>query len=373
MDTNFPLVRPDIPKYRKWKGFIKKSFDAGTYSNSGPAWQQLSKETEMIFPGCKTAGVANNTVGLLAVLLSLNVKNESVILSNYTFAATLQAAVLAGANPILCDIDKDTWEISVETLDREIANFGKPKVVIHTRVFGQRIPISELVQYCKERGIVLIVDAAAAFPSPRFPVASLDALEVFSFHATKVMAIGEGGLLVGKAEDIEKALRATNFGFIGQDSFSDGLNAKMDEFAASRSLASLRSLESIRKKREYFVKKVYFDLKNDGQLQYLNPSENHLWSLFPIKFKNESDLKIFKQCCDQSGLQTKPYYRPSVSLGYTGFAEVRHGANLKVSNELSKTVLCLPVYSKYRRQELNDIRRIVQSSLNKLLESKSSI
>jgi dTDP-4-amino-4,6-dideoxygalactose transaminase len=371
MGRNFPLVRPDVPKYRAWRRFIKKSFNAGVYSNCGPVWQQLSRETELMFPGRKTAGVANNTVGLIAVLLSLKVKNQNVILSNYTFAATLQAAILAGANPILCDVDPETWEISVETLDREIKRFGKPKVVIHTRVFGQRLPITHLAEYCKAQGIILIVDSAAAFPSPKFPVASLDALEVFSFHATKVMAIGEGGLLVGKLDEIEKALRATNFGITGKNSFSDGLNAKMDEFAAARALASLRSLESIRKKRENFVENAYFDLRDSAHLKRLSPAKNHLWSLFPVKFKHEADLELFKACCDNSGLQTKRYYSPSISLGYEGAVNLSRGTDLLVSNELAKTVLCLPVYSKYRNRELKKIRSIVQSAQNRLMESHS--
>jgi dTDP-4-amino-4,6-dideoxygalactose transaminase len=360
MDKIFPLVRPDVPKLRQWTNFVKPAYKLGIFSNKGPVWQQLSRETELLFPGMKTAGIANNTVGLVATLQAMEVFKKDVFLSNYTFAATLHAAILAGANPVLCDVDRCTWEISVQTLQSAVAKFGKPKVVILTRVFGQRLSIDKIASYCSENGIALIVDSAAAFPSPALPPTHLDAFEIFSFHATKVMSIGEGGLLAGKVEDVDKVLRAVNFGLSSDLHFGDGINAKMDEFAAARALGALKLLERNRKKRKLFVERAYEGLFQNHALEVLNPGSDHLWSLFPLKFKSPAARDAFQISCTQLGLTTKPYYSPSMSSGYKGLATVRKVDNLDVSDELSRTVLCLPVYSRFSSKEVNRIAEIIK-------------
>jgi len=365
MNTNFPLVRPDVPKLRKWKNFAKPAYKAGMFSNQGPVWQRLSLETELIFPGMKTAGIANNTVGLVATLQAMEVFQKDVILSNYTYAATLQAAILAGANPILCDVDTNTWEISIDTLKAAISKFGLPKVLIHTRAFGQRLPIRDLASFCDANRIKLIVDSAAAFPSPASPTEELEAFEIFSFHATKVMGIGEGGLLAGKEEDVVRALTAVNFGMIDSSSFVDGLNAKMDEFAAARALAALKSLEANRKKRNEFVDRAYELIFMKNELEVLEPGKNHLWSLFPVRFKSPTARDSFQSACTQGGLTTKPYYSPSMSMGYAGQVNVRKADSLETSEVLSRTVLCLPVYSHFTSKELTQIREIVATALDR--------
>jgi hypothetical protein len=126
--------------------------------------------------------------------------------SNFTFPATLQAVFAAGGIPIACDVDSSTWELSIEELEKARKMHPEIKIVLHTRVFGFIRDLSELVKYCKNNSLTLIIDSAAAFPVREVTenVLTSEVVEVFSLHATKPLAIGEGGLVVGNDENIKK-------------------------------------------------------------------------------------------------------------------------------------------------------------------------
>jgi dTDP-4-amino-4,6-dideoxygalactose transaminase len=359
----FPLVRPDIPALEKWVELTESIYSTNQYSNSGPVWKLLNERVIGQINTESCVAVANNTVGQIAALQALDVAGRQVILSNFTFAATIQAVIQAGGIPVIADVDPNTWELSLETVVSALEEGFRPSVVVQTRVFGKREDTTKLDEYLAGLGIDFLLDSAAAYPLTPKLHGEKKLREVFSMHATKVLGVGEGGLVVGDSKFIAEVQKRVNFGFSSDGTYCDGSNAKMDEFTAARGVAALESFHSIAARRAEFVNETYGELFRRETHSHIPSSSNQLWSLFPVKFENEEDLLAFKIQLESAGVATKRYYFPSVVTGYKGNVTPLKARNLEVSENLSKTILCLPVYSKYEKNESEFIRSVIARAI----------
>lgn len=354
----FPLVRPDVPSMRKWKKDIASVYKSNQFSNGGDAWKRLNTKLEQYFPGRKVVAIGNNTIGQISVLDALQIRGKKVIVSNYTFPATLQAVIHSGGIPVIVDVEAHTGEIGIASIERARREFGDISFVLYTRIFGQRNPIQDFEKYLQSKDITLVIDAAAGLPTK--PVANSKVIEVFSFHATKAFSVGEGGAIVGPPGKIEQIWKACNFGIQNGNVFSDGLNSKMDEFTSVRALAMLENFSTISERRQEFVNFVYKDLQKKSDIQILGNDGSWAWSLFPIKFSSVSELEKFAEITTTAGLAGKKYYSPSMSQGYAGSAKVLVTEDLTNSEVWANQTYCLPVYAKYKSKELVAIRNIVK-------------
>jgi dTDP-4-amino-4,6-dideoxygalactose transaminase len=158
------------------------------------------------------------------------------------------AIIRAGLTPIFTDICIHQW-----VLTPEIVLKACEKLVIHAvlpvAAFGRPLEVERWDEFTKQTGIPVIIDAASAFGNQRVGATTS---VVFSFHATKPLAIGEGGA-VASADPrfIEDIRRRSNFGFDSGSVIKAGTNAKLSEFHAVVGLAALRRWpENVRRRRE---------------------------------------------------------------------------------------------------------------------------
>lgn len=361
MDNIFPMVRPDVPKLDQWEKYLGDIYNSNHFSNGGNVWKTLNRRLEILFPARKVVSIANNTVGQISVLDALQARGKKVLVSNFTFPATLQAVIHSGGIPVICDVNAESGEISVHNVEEAIKEHGRIDFVLYTRIFGQRLDMTNLETFLASKNIPLVIDAAAGLPTN--PIEYSDSIEVFSFHATKAFSVGEAGAIVGPEAKIKKIWEACNFGFQGASVFSDGINSKMDEFTAARAIAMLENFEDISKKRQEFVKKVYSGLEDHVELSTISNDGSWAWSLYPIKFKNTRDLEMFSEITQNSGLTGKKYYSPSMLTGYKGTAEILYVSNLKNSEIWANNTYCLPVYAQYSGEDIQKIQEIVNTAI----------
>jgi dTDP-4-amino-4,6-dideoxygalactose transaminase len=362
----YPLIRPDVPESKFWINKLEIAFEEKHFSNSGRIWQEFNRKIVEKIGAKGAVGVANNTVGQVAALHATEIVDQMVFISNFTFPATLQAVHMAGGIPVICDTDETNWEVSIDSVKLGIRSFGKPKAVVVTRVFGQRIDHSALIEYLQSENIDLIFDSAAAFPLSKLSENTADLKEVYSLHATKAFGIGEGGIVTGPDHFIKTVWKHSNFGFTTSGDFSDGNNAKMDEFAAARAVAALDCLTETSIKRMEFVRNTYSEIFELSEFQHIDVKANQLWSLFPVQFKKSEELLIFSEHLKSKEVLSKKYYSPSMSKGYRGNAKTIKSDNLKNSEISAQTVLCLPVYSTFTQEEVEYIRESVKEAVEKV-------
>lgn len=362
----FPLIRPDVPEPKLWLNQLLSAYDDKHFSNSGRIWQDFNRKVVQNIGVGAAVGVANNTVGQVAALHATEIFEQLVFISNFTFPATLQAVHMAGGIPVICDTDAKNWELSIDSVKSGIKLFGKPKAVVITRVFGQRLDHSELIDYLQSESISLIFDSAAAFPLSKLNKNMANLKEVYSLHPTKAFGIGEGGIVTGPDHFIERVWKHCNFGFTTNEEFTDGNNAKMDEFAAARAIAALDNLLETSRRRIEFVKQTYSEIFESSDYRHIDVNSHQLWSLFPVQFKTKEELTTFSDHLLSKEILSKKYYSPSMSKGYAGKARTLQTSNLENSENSAQTVLCLPVYSVYKHDETEYIREGVKEAYEKV-------
>lgn len=344
-EFQIPVLVPQVPAPALWSDLLDKSFEMARFSNGGPLAKIAEQQISAYLGGsCEVMVCASNTSGLIASLMAFECRGEKVLVSNYTFAATLNAIHCAGAIPVLSDVDPDTWEISVEQIVKAQDEFPDIHTVLITRVHGFVRNFEEIFKYCAGHGLKVVIDAAAAFPGAEGGYSThVGVAEVFSFHATKPLGIGEGGAVVGDVMTMAAVRKASNFGLDdSNESFGDGLNAKMDEFAAARVIAALLKFKDYVIARRKFAYELSSIFATCDAVELPNQTENTSWPFFPIKFRTPEELLSFKSDLFPD-VQTRRYYYPSMSEGYTGKAKTLSISTLDVSVGLSATSLCLPV------------------------------
>lgn len=350
---NFPLpfVSPVIPSPDEWVPLLWSVYESGVYSNSGTLVSLAETKIASRFgTNFSSYLCSSNTSGLIATFLALGLTGKKIALSNFTFSATFLAIQRAGAVPCLVDANLHSAELSVSSLRKVFASEPEIKAVVATRAFGANRNQEELIEFAHSKRIHLIFDSAAAFPSRNDPmIHSASNVEVYSFHATKSLGIGEGGCVVGDRTTVEKIRQAGNFGLsASKEHFYDGLNCKLDEFAAARLLARLETIDQGMVQRKLFAAKLHSIVMRYPELVTDFWHDFCSWSLFPVKFRDSNNLLAFQEKIS-TFFVTRRYYRPAISEGYRGNMEFIMTVPLKNSIELADTVLCLPVYEKIEK------------------------
>lgn len=344
----FPFLKPDIPHPNEWVSLLEPCYEARYFSNFGALAGRLETRCAEAYLDDSYAALlcASNTLGLQVVMSANLMPGDKVALPDFTFAATLQAVLAAGMKPVICDIDRDTWELSTDALETALEAHPDLKAVIHVRPFGLLRDISSTRNFCESHGLRLIVDAAAGLASPGHEEkfgSAFGEIEVFSLHATKVFGLGEGGLIAMPKSDLIPIKAAMNFGFQPDRQFVDGTNAKIDEFRAAIGLATLPKMKHIVAQRAAHAAIYDGVLKSFPHLTAAKDPGPTAWSTYPVMLHRAATKEMVGIFADK-GIEIKKYYWPSVSLGYRGNFDILKTAT-PVSDDVSERMICLPVYN----------------------------
>jgi dTDP-4-amino-4,6-dideoxygalactose transaminase len=351
-DFPLPLIQVNPPSLAETNKVILTAYKNGVFSNSAELQRKVSLELSKLFGEDMEGYLASsNTAALTACLLTVGVRGRHVVISNFTFAATLDAVILAGGIPIVCDIDPKSLVLDFERTAELLASKEYDvAAVLPTRILGFITDLSKLVEQCDAYNVPVIVDAAGSLPnrenSWKFENRAL--YEVFSLHATKVFGIGEGGLVIGNSESINRVRQSSNFGLTlnGSMQFRDGINAKADEFTSARALARMHGYSIDIKKRQDFVKLYKEAFSGDPRFSLIQDDKDTVYSYFPVIFETEEQLLTFQKATSQF-FMSRRYYFPTLQSGYIGDAKVVFTSDLGTSESIAKRILCLPVYVSY--------------------------
>lgn len=363
----FPFLKPSLPSPETWGGYLDESYKSKYFSNFGPLATRLADRMTAAYlceEGYKGVLCASNTAGLTASLQALSLAGKKVAIPDFTFAATPSAVLSAGAEPVVCDVDPVTWELSAEGLAAAFEAHPDIACVIHVRPFGLIRDIEPIRAICREKGVQLVIDAAAglAAPSDKVSFGSSDGeIEVFSLHATKVFAIGEGGFIAAPKALMKKIKAAMNFGFNPDRTYCEGQNGKIDEFRAAIGLAMLEIMDQTverRRKHAEFYQKIFSQYDGFQTAEVPGPTP---WSTFPVLFDRPVTAQVLGIFGDQ-GVEVKKYYWPGVLNGYKG-GRTLHAMPVPKSECLQERCACFPVYSDFSAETGNLLEDRVEKAV----------
>jgi UDP-N-acetyl-3-dehydro-alpha-D-glucosamine 3-aminotranferase len=179
-------------------------------------------------------GVANGTDAITIALRALGVSaGDDVVVPSFTFYASAEAIVSAGARPVFCDVDPETRNVTVETVRAALT--PRTTAIVAVDLFGVPAPVPELRA---ELGLPVLEDAAqAAGASYRGSMAgSLGTASSFSFYPSKNLgAFGDGGAIATDDDELAELVRALRFhGSRDKETFDYvGYNSRLDELQAA--------------------------------------------------------------------------------------------------------------------------------------------
>jgi perosamine synthetase len=215
------------------------------------------------FLGVKYVSAVNNgTVSLLLALLALGIKREDeVIVPDYTMIASANAVVLAGAKPVLVDIDPKNLCLDIEKTKKAIT--PKTKAIILVTINGRYPEMEKFVNLSQENNLFLIEDAAQSFGS-RYkgkPLGTFGEVGSFSFSPHKIITSGQGGCLVTDNQELyQKILKIKDFGRpqSGVDYHETmGYNFKFTDLQAVIGIEQLKKIDWRVKRKKEIYQKIY--------------------------------------------------------------------------------------------------------------------
>ena len=239
--TKIAVMRPSMPDAEAVLPYLREIDRARWYSNFGPLHGRLQRRLAAHFAIDEDhlTLLANGTLGLtLALQAQDSPAGGLCAMPAWTFAATASAVVAAGLTPWFLDVDPQTWALAAETLGDRLGEApGAVVAVMPVAPFGAPIDYTAWDDFAERLGLAVVIDSAAAFDSVRIGTTPV----MVSLHATKVLSIGEGGLIAcGQPDLIARIHRLSTFGFARDRAVAElGINAKLSEYGAALGLAAL--------------------------------------------------------------------------------------------------------------------------------------
>jgi dTDP-4-amino-4,6-dideoxygalactose transaminase len=338
-----PFARPLVPPPAEWLPFLEASYATRWFTNGGPVGERLERELEhrSATTDRDAVLVSSATAGLTAALLALGVEG-AVAVPAFTFPATAHAVRLAGCRPVLCDADPATWELTPAAARAAVRDHGC-RAILHVRPFGFCRDLSAIEDVAREHGVPLVVDSAAAFggTTDGVPVGGAGDAEVFSFHATKVFAIGEGGAVLARPELAARIRRTINFSLSGTDVAGPGLNGKLSDMAAAVGLAMLRRLDEHIAVRRAAVERLAKAVTGGASLP-ATPGRPP-WQGLPVLAPDRAARDAAVAALQADGIEARVYYAPGLhrTTAFARFAPTP----LPATDAICDRILCLPVHS----------------------------
>lgn len=203
----------------------------------GPEVEAFEAEFAAAAGAAHCIGVANGTEALTIALRALGVgPGDEVVVPALTFYATAEAVANAGAQPVLCDIDPDSFNVTAVSAEAAIGPRTRALLPVH--LFGNPAPMGQLRELARERGLLLVEDAAQAAGArlDGRPAGSLGDAAGFSFFPSKNLGgFGDGGAIVTDSDEV--AARARRLRKHGSDDkrlhTELGYNSRLDELQAA--------------------------------------------------------------------------------------------------------------------------------------------
>jgi perosamine synthetase len=231
--------------------------------------------------------VSSGTAALHLSVFALGIgPGDEVIVPAYTFPATANVVALAGARPVLVDVDPETMNVTAESVAAAVTERTKAVLVVH--LFGRPAPWEDL-QAAVPEGVALLEDAAGALGARRRGRAcgGLGRLGCLSFHPRKIVTTGEGGAVTTDDGEIADAVRRFRHHGIephgGFEIRSPGLNYRLPDILCAIGTTQMRRLERLLEQRERLAAAYAERLDDSVGLPTADEGDRHGLQAFVVR------------------------------------------------------------------------------------------
>ena len=301
----------------------------------------------------------SGTSALHTVLASLKIgKGDEVITTTFSFVSTASCIVMQGAKSIFCDINRDTYNINPEEIEKKINDRTKAVIVVH--LYGQPCNLKRIIEICEDYDLALIEDASQAHGA-EYEGKKVGSFGTgcFSFYPTKNMTTGEGGMIT--TNDSKVANMARMIRNHGQKErylhTMLGYNYRMTDIAAAIGLVQLKKLDRFNEQR--IKNAMYYNgkLNNEStQKPFIAENVKHVFHQYTIRVK-ERDR--FLKHLELNGVGYGIYY--SIPIHKQPMFSGYNKLTLTEAGHACEEVVSVPVHPALSKEELEYVVEVVNA------------
>ena len=325
-----------------------------------------------LYTGRKYAvACSNGTDALHFALRSLDIKKgDEVITTQFSWISTASCISMVGATPVFCEIDILTYHMSLDSIKRMYSD--KVKAIVYPHLFGNMSDTKEILEFCKEKNIAFIEDAAQSLGASLNGVkaGSIGDISTLSFNANKVVAgIAGGGAILtddeDKAEMFRKLRKHGEHEMLGYNSKMLLMNAEFINFRLNR-------MKEWQKKRQEIARMYDKQLQEYVTIQPSIKGLDHNYHKYVIRLQNKKIRDHLK-----SVLDAKVHYDLPLSENKM-YKEIEYRADkMFISKIVCDTILTLPLEPYMTQSEIDKVINTVIITLehknNEFIDSMKSI
>ena len=375
MNSQLPIPFIDLAAQRRRLGdriekAVREVMDHGRFI-LGPEVDRLEKDL-CEFSGAKNAiTCANGTDALVLAMMALEIgEGDAILLPSFTFSASAESVVLAGATPVFVDICPDTLNIDPAGLlagFEEARTAGlRPRAVMTVDLFGQPADYSSIAGFCGEKGLLLIADAAQSFGASYqgARVGTLATITTTSFFPSKPFGCyGDGGAILTDDEGVADILRSLRVHGQGSDKYDNvriGMNSRLDTLQAAILIEKLSILKDEIGARQDVAARYKHGLENRVISPNVTDGIVSAWALYTIRLP-AARRDAVQDGLLELGVPTVVYY-PRPLHSQPAYAEYP-AIDLPESEAACSQVLSLPMHP-YLEEAVQDL---IIEGVNKLI------
>lgn len=327
------------------------------YLTTGPAVSEFEKAVADYVGAKYAVAIANGTAALHAACFAAGIKEgDEVITTPITFAASANCALYCGAKPVFADVEKDTYNISPEDIERKITK--RTRAIIPVHYTGQPCDMDKIMDIAKKNNLVVIQDGAHALGAEYKgqKIGSFGDMTTFSFHPVKHITTGEGGMIVTNDESLYKRLVLfRSHGITRDEEFLEhneggwyyeqlelGYNYRITDIQCALGRSQLRRLPQFIERRKELVKRYNEAFAEEDGIVIPHTKEgcDSSWHLYVIQVPERKHTfdKLRKE-----GIGVNVHYIPVYKHPYYqkhGYAHVR----CENAENIYEHIISLPLY-----------------------------
>lgn len=347
---------------------IKNVLEGSTFILGAPVTELEKKLAD--FVGVRhCVSCANGTDALQLVLMAWGIgPNDAVFTSDFTYFASAGTSSILGATPIFVDIDLDTFNMSPESLEKQIEKVIRekkltPRVIIPVDLFGQPADYTKIVPIAEKYNLKILCDGAQGFGGSinGKRVGSFgDATTTSFFPAKPLGCYGDGGAIFTNDADIDEALRSLRCqGRSPHDKYDNrsiGINSRLDTLQAAILLPKLKAFEKYEIDAVNKVANKYTNLLKD---LVITPTVKEgfisSWAQYTIRLKNSSERKELQEHLKANQIPSMIYYPRGLHSQSAYDERSLSDDDYPNTIEATNTVLSLPMHPYLEDEEIEFI------------------
>lgn len=315
---------------------------------------------------------ANGTDALSIAMMAWGIKEgDAVFVPDFTFFSSGEVVSLAGGTPVFVDVDKDTYNLSAESLEKAILKVkeeGKltPRVVVAVDLFGLPADFDAIRPIAEKHGLLILEDGAQGFGGEirGKKACSFGDISTTSFFPAKPLGCyGDGGAVFTDDDEIAalaQSIRVHGKGTMKYDNVRVGLNSRLDTIQAAILQVKLKAfkdyeLDDVNKVADKYTTLLSEKLGDKICLPVVPEGFLSSWAQYTIQLKDRETRDAVQAALKEKGIPAMVYYikpmHQQLAFGITG----DYGFDCSNTEALCDTVLSLPMHPYMTDEDINEV------------------